>query len=695
MKYFSRSFLLLLALLICLLLIPTAAQAEDTPFGLAAFVAVKQYTDGLFEDVTSGAWYESGVKTVYELSIMNGTEDGFDPSGTVTWTQAVTIAARIHAIYNAVEIPEAEGPWYAKYMNYADVAGLLPETHPSIEDSNVSFINREELAALFRNILSDPDLPVINDVAATDIVDVNPLYRNAVEDMYASGIFTGKDGGAFDPTGLTTRAEIAVVVTRLLRPALRVSRDSRSNQAMVGQYGNFLMGGNAVAKGDTCYYIMAETSRDSDDNIVSFRGIIERTDAGECRTLYYGTDKLGYLSLGEDGKLYFVEDFVRLLRLDPKSGKVEKLYTALERIDAYTLYDGNIYLSELLRYSSDVRHAVGRLNQKDHKLEILRDDLNDRSYLEDSFYCFGGKLYCVCRSFDALNAGDDDKPYYSLCSMDLVTGEVERCIDYRVDRSYILSKVAYDGSTVWFVKWDEEGNYRWLMRANLLMPELVETVSEIPPAAQRHYINLYCNAGQLYYQSSGGRKLWKVSPIGEFTELITIDGYAEASALTPQGVFQFSNKANSSYNNDQFRVFTPNGEILGYMPFLARPYLHVGSSKLLPADGTERTAEPEHFSDTLDTGITRCFRTDRGDFVAEITVVNNSDQDMNLRYISMYLSETDLLLRPNRLTQLAEPIPAGATQVFTFVFPAEILESVTKAELDAAYFHLWVSKSSD
>ena len=47
--------------------------------------------------------------------------------------------------------------------------------------------------------------------------------------MYAAGVFTGKNGGNFDPNGSATRAEIAVIVSRLLLPGQRVGHDSRVN----------------------------------------------------------------------------------------------------------------------------------------------------------------------------------------------------------------------------------------------------------------------------------------------------------------------------------------------------------------------------------------------------------------------------------------------------------------------------------
>ena len=69
----------------------------------AAFERVNPY--GEFSDVNKTAWYYDNVKTAYELGFMNGKAEGkFDPDGTVTIAEGITMASRLHAIYNGLEI---------------------------------------------------------------------------------------------------------------------------------------------------------------------------------------------------------------------------------------------------------------------------------------------------------------------------------------------------------------------------------------------------------------------------------------------------------------------------------------------------------------------------------------------------------------------------------------------------------------
>ena len=74
----------------------------------AAFEKVNTYNNN-FSDVTEGKWFFENVKTAYELGFMNGKSDGlFDPNGNVTVVEGITMASRLHAIYNGTEVTKSE-----------------------------------------------------------------------------------------------------------------------------------------------------------------------------------------------------------------------------------------------------------------------------------------------------------------------------------------------------------------------------------------------------------------------------------------------------------------------------------------------------------------------------------------------------------------------------------------------------------
>ena len=76
----------------------------------AAFEKVNTY-DNSFSDVKDTNWFAANVKSAYELGFMNGKSEGkFDPNGSVTVAEAITMASRVHAIYSGNEITKKAVP---------------------------------------------------------------------------------------------------------------------------------------------------------------------------------------------------------------------------------------------------------------------------------------------------------------------------------------------------------------------------------------------------------------------------------------------------------------------------------------------------------------------------------------------------------------------------------------------------------
>lgn len=90
-------------ILVCLALAVLLALSS-----FAAFEKTATY-DNNFSDVPETSWYAENVKTAFELGFMNGKAEGkFDPSGNVTVAEGITMASRVHAIYNGKEITKKE-----------------------------------------------------------------------------------------------------------------------------------------------------------------------------------------------------------------------------------------------------------------------------------------------------------------------------------------------------------------------------------------------------------------------------------------------------------------------------------------------------------------------------------------------------------------------------------------------------------
>lgn len=177
-----------------------------------------------FVDVPRTAWYAGDVKTARELGLVNGVGQGrYAPGGTVTWIDAVTLAARIHRIYTAGRDDLVQGsPWYHVYVDYALRSGMLDRA-PAAEQANEP-ITRAQFAVLLAKSLPAYALPAVNRVGNIPDVPQSSSCAPVIYQLYRAGIFSGVDGrGAFRPDASLTRAEVAALCVRMLEPGQRKS----------------------------------------------------------------------------------------------------------------------------------------------------------------------------------------------------------------------------------------------------------------------------------------------------------------------------------------------------------------------------------------------------------------------------------------------------------------------------------------
>lgn len=555
-----KLFTALLSALLCLLLSVSALAAD----GLNAFQETQAYQSGMFSDVKTGSWYESGVRAVYTRGIMNGTgEKVFAPSQSITWAQAAAIAARIHAARSGAEIAAAEGQWYEPYLIYAAQAGLLPSTCPEGAAAAAQTITRQELAGLFAGVLSADELPAVNDQSIPDLNAVDAEFRAAVQRMYAAGVFTGKEGGRFDPNGSATRAEIAVIVSRLLLPGQRVSHDSRVNTAMSAQMGNYYQGGLAVQSGDTVYYVYRDDTADA-------IGVTAREADGSTEVLFTSDRIPDSLYLGEDGAFYFLF-WEKLLRYDPAANKLEEVYAAKGKIDSFQLYGGRLYVLE--NYSGDSnypdqwRYRFGCVENGQFK--SLMDGITfDQVLYMDRFHIFNNRAYFLFGDNSYVSNGYQGT-HFALWSIDLETGQKGRVVD--ID-NFDMGEIAFDGATAYALEWDKDETIPLrVVRFSLLQPELREVMATLPKEAKQLYPLLFANGGELYYLSSGAHRLWHISQSGELTTAAQIpwgDYTFKNATVTPQGVLFHNETTLRLTDSSVFRIRLRDGSLVNFLDFL-------------------------------------------------------------------------------------------------------------------------------
>lgn len=209
MRFFFRS---LTAVALALSTVLTSAAFALSP--------VRSFERAGFVDVPDN-WSYPYILSCYELGLMSGRENGFFvPDGTVSVAEAVTVAARVHNLWNGGNgiLPEST-PWYNSAIEYCVANGLLIQGQ--FTDYSVP-ATRAQLAGLLAKALPEWDYTPINEISSLPDVTEETPYSADILKLYNAGVLTGNDTyGTFSPDSPITRAELAAILCRLIKPETR------------------------------------------------------------------------------------------------------------------------------------------------------------------------------------------------------------------------------------------------------------------------------------------------------------------------------------------------------------------------------------------------------------------------------------------------------------------------------------------
>ena len=194
------------------LLVGTALAA-----GMSNFTQDTPYTP--FPDVPAGAWYTGDMEQAVRLGLFNGKSGGvFDPQGSLTLAEAVTLAAKARSTYEGSGFTPGGTPWYQNAVNYGLEQGFLTRGEYSDYTQPAT---RADMAGIFARTLPLGEYARINRIGAIPDVDEGTRNADAIYLLYSAGILTGDASGAFHPNQTVTRAETAAILNRLALPASR------------------------------------------------------------------------------------------------------------------------------------------------------------------------------------------------------------------------------------------------------------------------------------------------------------------------------------------------------------------------------------------------------------------------------------------------------------------------------------------
>jgi hypothetical protein len=201
----------------------------NTENSLTNFSKVQTYSEGTFIDISG--WYVDFVKEAYEYGIVSGVGNNrFAPQNNLTTQEAITIGARIHAIYkygyDAVDskiddysLPDDQ--WYSKFVAYAKAEGIIGVEFDYLIGQNIT---RAQMVHCWSRILLPADMPKVNTVNSLPDVNDSTEYKDSIFMMYEAGILSGTDSiGTFNPDRAITRAECSTIFMKLIDKASRSS----------------------------------------------------------------------------------------------------------------------------------------------------------------------------------------------------------------------------------------------------------------------------------------------------------------------------------------------------------------------------------------------------------------------------------------------------------------------------------------
>ncbi len=180
----------------------------------------------------SGHWAKGNIDTVTSRELFVGTAPAvFSPDQSMTRAMFATVIGRLHEasygkIPNSTKAPftdMAYDSYYAPYVIWAAENGIVSGMGGGRFEPDRS-ITRQEMAVLISNymkfkgiVLSDRNSPV----AFTDASHIESWAKSQVEQVQKLGVMSGIGENQFSPQGISTRAQVAAVLERMIALVLK------------------------------------------------------------------------------------------------------------------------------------------------------------------------------------------------------------------------------------------------------------------------------------------------------------------------------------------------------------------------------------------------------------------------------------------------------------------------------------------
>ncbi len=184
------------------------------------------YNNVQFKDVDDTSWYADEVTYLSGREIMNGKEaDTFAPKNMITRGEVIAILANLAdadlSTYKASTFTDVKNTdWFMPSIQWGLANGIIGGKGNQTFKPNDA-ITRQDLSVLIYKYAGQIEaftLPKNNtEIAFKDKDKVQKYAEASVIAMQRAGFINGKPQNMFDPTGQATRAEVAVIITALIK----------------------------------------------------------------------------------------------------------------------------------------------------------------------------------------------------------------------------------------------------------------------------------------------------------------------------------------------------------------------------------------------------------------------------------------------------------------------------------------------
>lgn len=176
-----------------------------------------------FKDVPASHWAYPAINSLTDKGIASGKGDGkFDPTGKVTRAEFASLLAKAldlkaDSVRSFADVPA--GSWYAGAVAKALDAGLISGISAT-QFAPAATLTRQEMAVMAHKALeykAGEKLTFVERKVYADQQEISAWADNSIQLVADRGVMTGVSNiNLFAPKAVTTRAEAAVVVNKLI-----------------------------------------------------------------------------------------------------------------------------------------------------------------------------------------------------------------------------------------------------------------------------------------------------------------------------------------------------------------------------------------------------------------------------------------------------------------------------------------------